>query len=176
MIADGCPEGHSGSVAYADNASVPAPQPPSQFAECVYAEVGARQTTDWIDVGRMMDTLDHSNWNLPIGNYSVQLGVKGSDGTIQPLAAVYNANPANATCDSAAACKKLGAATSILIDPSTRATQRTRDISAAFWVVYENLSATPVHGRPPKHVLVTANTFPRGWPRSLGSTGTNVVE
>ena len=83
-ITDGCPERYRGVVAYAANASVPAPLP--QFDECIFADVGARQTTGWIDVGeytnprhdaitwdadrerllvssgRMMDTLDHSNW------------------------------------------------------------------------------------------------------------------
>ena len=102
--------------------------------------------------------------------------MKGSDGSIQPLDAVYHANPEHEDCGSAAACFARGAATSILIDPSMRATQRTRDISEDFYTIYKNLTATPVHGRPPKHVMVTANTFPRGWPRSLESKGINVVD
>ena len=137
----------AGAVTYAPNSSVLPPAPPAALSQCVFAEVAPHATTGWIDVGRMMDTLDHSSWNLPLGNYSLQIGVvstsNNGDGSsnssgeggagesaIKALPAIYSGNPAGEGCSSAATCTKLGAATSILIDASTRATQRTRDISA----------------------------------------------
>lgn len=45
-----------------------------------------------------------------------------------------------------------------------------------FYTLYENLSATSQQGRPPKHVMVAANTFPRGWARGIGGGGTGLVD
>ena len=96
-------------------------------------------------------------------------------GGVEPLPTIYKANPDGESC-TGAACTKRGAVTSILIDASTRATRRTRDISADFWKIHADLSATPVQGRPPKHVMVTGGTFPRGHPRSIGSKGSLTVD
>lgn len=38
-------------------------------------------------------------------------------------------------------------------------------VSADFYKVYRNLTATAMHGRPPKHVMVTAETYPREGPK-----------
>ena len=77
-LADGCGEQHPKTVIYAPNASADAPPPPSAAvgSECVYVQVAPHQTSGWVDVGRMMDTLDHSSLYLPVGNYSLKLGVK----------------------------------------------------------------------------------------------------
>ena len=101
--------------------------------------------------------------------------MRAESGGVEPLPTIYKANPDGESC-TGAACTKRGAVTSILIDASTRAARWTRDISADFWKIHADLSATPVQGRPPKHVMVTGGTFPRGHPRSIGSKGSLTVD
>jgi hypothetical protein len=177
---DGCGAQHPKTVVYAPNASAAAPPPPAGpiGSQCVYVRVGPREVSAWVDVGRMLDTLDHSSWNLPLGNYSLQLAVKdGATGALVPLPAVYKGNPTHRPLAAAAGLPLPGPVTSILIDPSTRATRRTRDIADDFMALYANLSASPApHGHPATRVMVAAGTFPRGYPRGIGSSGTGVLD
>jgi peptidoglycan hydrolase-like protein with peptidoglycan-binding domain len=178
-LADGCAYPRANTVLYAPNASAGAPPPPGTAgtSQCIFIQVEPGQTTDWMDVGRMMDTLDHSSWNLPTGNYSLKLAVKDAEtGAMVSLPGVYKGNPPVAPTAKVLS-HSLGAKTSILIDANTRATRRTRDISDDFYSLWANLSATPVaHGKPPKHVMIAAESYPRGWPQSIGSTGTGVFD
>eukprot|EP01050_Picozoa_sp_SAG11_P012004 SAG11_NODE_1307_length_5243_cov_2.389774_4_plen_211_part_00 len=55
-------------------------------------EVAGGNTSDWVDVGSLINTQQHGTWNLPCGNYSVVFGIKDqpfnrSDDTIIPLGA-----------------------------------------------------------------------------------------
>lgn len=54
----------------------PAPPLPVGMSECVTINLRARQQTDWIDVGKLIDTMNHASWNLPAGNYTLTLGLK----------------------------------------------------------------------------------------------------
>ena len=53
VLNDGCGERNTGSVSYAANDSMPAP-PATPQSQCVFAQLGPRETSGWIDVGRMM--------------------------------------------------------------------------------------------------------------------------
>ena len=53
VLNDGCGERNTGSVSYAANSSMPAP-PTTPQSQCVFAQLGPRETSGWIDVGRMM--------------------------------------------------------------------------------------------------------------------------
>ena len=54
--------------------------------ECVVVAVAPHATTDWVDIGRLVDTLDHSFFNLPGANYTIEFGIKKEDGFgVEPL-------------------------------------------------------------------------------------------
>jgi hypothetical protein len=57
----------------------PAAPLPIGMSECVTFNLRARQKTDWVDVGKVIDTMNHASWNLPAGNYTLTLGLKDSE-------------------------------------------------------------------------------------------------
>jgi hypothetical protein len=119
--------------------------------------------------GLAADTFDHSELALPVGNYSVTLGVKNGS-TITELGVFDAFPPSAASLPGHPACSQ-----SILIDASIRASRRIRLDDADFWRIYDQLKNTTVHGRPPTEVPIFAYTFSRGWLRSMICPGTGVV-
>lgn len=151
--------------------------------ECLVISVAPRATSDWVDVGRMLDTLDHSSLNLPVGNYTVEFGVKALDGSgkIEPLpSSVYDAQANPAACNGQVnnrsnpdeSCWNAPSLTTVLIDSSIRATRRTRPITAEFFGIMDDLESRPTpHGKPPTEVMITADTFPPDWARGMYAEG-----
>ena len=139
---------------------------------CINLRLEPRSTTGWIDVGRMLDTFDHSELALPVGNYSVTFGVKDfKTGEIAEIFGPVDAFPASAASRPGhPACSQ-----STLIDASIRASRRLRPDDADFWRIYGQLKDTAVHGRPPTEVPIFAYTFSRGWLSSMDCPGTGVV-
>ena len=58
--------------------SKPAPPLPVGMSQCVTFNLRAKEKTDWVDVGKVIDTMNHASWNLPAGNYTLTLGLKDS--------------------------------------------------------------------------------------------------
>ena len=61
----------------------PTPPLPLGMSQCVTFRLGSRQKTDWVDVGRVIDTMNHASWNLPAGNYTLTIGMK-DPATVRP--------------------------------------------------------------------------------------------
>ena len=69
----------------------PAAQPPPG---CPSVTLQPGATSDWIEIGSMLPTLDHSTLNVPAGNYSLQIGVKDfTSGSIAPIGRAFAASP-----------------------------------------------------------------------------------
>ena len=147
-ITDGC----SGSLTCSGGATC---------AECITVLVPPHVATGWVDIGRMVDTLDHSTLALPHGNYTLTLALHEADGTMLELG-TYSPGPGSPT-----ECSN-----QVLMDASIRRTRRTRPMAADFFELAQNLSAMgPVHGHPPTHVPIFANTFNRQHPSSMQCGG-----
>ena len=123
-------------------------------SQCVTTALAPRATSGWIDVGRLMDTLDHSSWNLPAGNYSLQFGQKlNTDRDVTPIPdAVFDAQPSPKACNGtwpAGARKNCdepgwlngGTFTTVLLDASIRASRRTRPVEAEFFSIMADLDS-----------------------------------
>ena len=61
----------------------PAPPLPVGMSQCVTFNLRAQEKTDWVDVGKVIDTMNHASWNLPAGNYTLTLGLKDC-ATVRP--------------------------------------------------------------------------------------------
>lgn len=71
-------------------ACVPKPPPPPKpvpagASRCVTFVLAAGETSEWVDVGRLIDSMNHAPWNLPPGNYTITIGLKHSNGSISEL-------------------------------------------------------------------------------------------
>eukprot|EP01050_Picozoa_sp_SAG11_P009363 SAG11_NODE_873_length_6802_cov_2.257646_2_plen_179_part_00 len=151
--------------------------------QCVVISVPARSTSDWVDVGRLLDTLDHSSLNLPVGNYTVEFGMLALDGSgdVEPIPnSIYDAQANPAACNGQIgnrsnpdeACWNAPSLTTVLLDASIRATRRTRPISAEFYGIMDDLASRPApHGKPPNEVMIIADTFPVDWARGMYAEG-----
>jgi hypothetical protein len=119
--------------------------------------LGPKEKSQWTDVGRLIDTLNHAPWNLPSGNYTITLGLKepGPSNQITTLGTFPSMN----------------APLQILMDASTRASRRVRARAADFWELHDNLTAMEpkLVGKPPTEIPIFASTFNRLMPG--GGTG-----
>ena len=152
--------------------------------ECVVVSVPPRATSDWVDIGRLLDTLDHSYLNLPGANYSIEFGLMAEDGSgVQPIPnsrydgqpdpRACNGDPSNRTLNKAdESCWLTPSFQTVLLDASIRASRRTRPITSEFYGIMEDLrSRPPPHGKPPTEVMITADTFPADWARPMYAEG-----
>jgi hypothetical protein len=142
----------------------PLPKPlPISESGCVTFVLRPREKTEWTDVGRLIDTMNHAAWNLPAGNYTISLGVKEAAGGMTELG-VFPA---------------MGRPLQILTDASIRATKASgvRKRGSDFWELYGKLKKLEpaLHGRPPTHIPLFASTFQRNFPQgglgALNGTG-----
>lgn len=133
----------------------PSKQPaslPTTMSACVTFRLAPRQKSDWVDVGKLIDTLNHASWNLPAGNYTLTLGLKeGPTGAITELGTFPS----------------LGRPLQVLTDASTRASRRFRPRAADFWQLYGRLKGVQkkLKGKPPTHVPIFASTYQRDFPQ-----------
>jgi hypothetical protein len=95
-------------------------------------------TTDWIDVGVMLDCINHGTWNWPRGNYSFTVGAPAKSfdhaarPAIEPLVdGVFDGRRND---------------TSVLFDASIRATRRVRHVGADLDAILASFAA---QGQPP---------------------------
>jgi hypothetical protein len=113
--------------------------------------VGAGATSDWVDVGALLDTQQHGTWNLYVGNYSVTVGIKDqpfnrSDGTIVPVG-LFDGRPTSND-------------TQIVWDASIRASRRVRHSAEDFYAIMDSFKVQgQPHGHPLRLTPVYAATF-----------------
>jgi hypothetical protein len=135
-------------------------RPPAKLSasasQCVTFVIAPREKTDFVDVGRLIDTMNHATWNLPVGNYTITLALKDGAGKMQPLG-VFPSN---------------NAPLQILTDASTRASGRVRVRASDFWELYPKLKAlektltVKCPGcKPPTKIPIFASTFQRDMPQ-----------
>ena len=118
-------------------------------------------TTDWIDAGAMMDTLNHGTWNFGTTktcgkNYTVEVGVRTNpfDHTGEPSVVPVRGGVFDMRQNDS----------QMVVDASTRASQRVRHSGADFVDIMASLDAqTPqIHGKPLDVLGLWANTFGGG--------------
>ena len=135
-------------------------RPPAKLSasasQCVTFVLAPREKTDFVDVGRVIDTMNHATWNLPAGKYTITLALKDGVGKMQPLGVFHSKN----------------APLQILTDASTRASGRVRVRASDFWELYPKLKALEKTlalkcpgCKPPTKVPIFALTFQRDMPQ-----------
>ena len=123
-------------------------------SNCPVIRVPASATTDWIDVGYLIDVFNHGQWGFMAGNYSIEVGVREANAA--GLAAGVHSIATFATGLG-------GHPFEMLFDASTRATKRMRPQTDD---MYELLAALekqtptliPTRGLP-SHVPVFGGFF-----------------
>ncbi len=117
-------------------------------------------STDWVEVGSLLDTLNDGQWQLtaqgsekqkkPL-HYSLEVGVRAADGKITSIAHF----------------KDLQGDLSLAYDADTRYSQRIRTTDSILYDLVDYLKKQPIRGTAPKQTLIYGYTFtPRpGHPR-----------
>ena len=106
------------------------------------------QTTDWIEVGSLLDTLSPGQWNLtPVGkgpfHFDLEFGLKNADGTMRPLRRFED----------------LKGKVELAYDGDTRYSRRLRLVEEVLYDLVAYLKKHPVQGTAPKRTLVYGYTF-----------------
>lgn len=119
--------------------------------------VEASQTSEWIDVGGLLDTLSDGSWQLtamatPIEkakpatlHYELEFGVKTAAGEIESIRTFSGRSPA----------------ISLAFAADTRYSRRIRRLDEVAIELVQALEAQPVAGHPPRATLVYATVFPQ---------------
>ncbi len=114
-------------------------------------EAAAGQTSDWREVGSLLDSLNDGQWHISAApaktatplNYRLEFGVKNAAGVIESI-------------------KTLGAQEGDLwlaYDANTRYTRRIHTNDLVLYDLLDYLKAHPVPGAPPRRTIVYAYTF-----------------
>jgi hypothetical protein len=110
-------------------------------------DVKAGQTTDWADVGHLLDTLSDGQWKLTTGGkglgFDLEFGVKDAAGQIAPIR------------------KFVGLTGNVVLayDGDTRYGRRVRLADDVLYDLVAYLKKQPVAGTPPKRTLIYGYTF-----------------
>eukprot|EP00041_Stephanoeca_diplocostata_P032483 m.1041146 g.1041146 ORF g.1041146 m.1041146 type:complete len:1572 (-) comp24157_c0_seq4:1290-6005(-) len=149
-VISGC--GYTGLVQLATSPLRPLP---AGLTRCVTVSLAPRAVSPWVDVGRLLDSLNHAAWNLPQGNYSITLALadQGSGAPSRVLGRFVSSTMQPLT---------------LLVDASTRASRRIRPRAADFWALFDALQRPNASHTPPVHVPVFATTFQRDTPHGGG--------
>jgi hypothetical protein len=146
-------------------------KPPAKLSasssQCVTFVLAPREKTEFVDVGKLIDTMNHATWNLPAGNYTITLALKDAEHGKMRTLGVFPSN---------------NAPLQILTDASTRASRRMRVRASDFWELYPKLKAVKKTlavkcpgCKPPTDVPIFASTFQRDIPQGgfspKGGTG-----
>jgi hypothetical protein len=110
----------------------------------------AGQTTEWLEVGSLLDTLSDGQWHLTAATadsksrkFTVEVGVQAGE-TIEPIARFDAAGPR----------------LSLAYDANTRYTRRIRRTIDVLRDLVEFLEANPVHGKQPLRTIAYCLTIP----------------
>jgi hypothetical protein len=106
------------------------------------------ETTDWVEVGSLLDSLNDGQWNLTAKgqgalNFHLEFGVRSADGKVESIRRFDN----------------LKGNVSLAYDANTRYTCRIRLAEEVLYELLETLKKHPVRGTPPKRTLVLGYTF-----------------
>ena len=115
------------------------------------AEAAPGQSTDWVEVGRLLDSLNDGQWSLTAApaqagaalHYSVEFGVRQADGTIRPIRTFE--------------CR--GSMPVLAYDANMRYTRGIRAQSAVLHDLVRFLRDHPVRGKPPLRTLIIGHAF-----------------
>lgn len=152
---------------------------------CPTIAVDQGGVSDWVDVGALMDVLQHGSWNLhgsytnwtngvrhqtePFADYKVTVGTKLSSLPPSAIAPV-------GTFDAKGLAGNPGGFVQLLFDASTRASRRVRPQAADFYEIMDELdaqakAASPaLVGKPASLTPVFANSYPATGPPTGGGT------
>ncbi len=106
----------------------------------------AGQSSDWVEVGSVLDSLNDGQWNLTVkesGRYDLEFGVPGADGKVESI-------------------RKLEGLTGnqeLAYEADTRYTRRIRPAEDVLYDLVDYLKKQPVEGTPPKQTLLYGTTF-----------------
>ncbi len=105
------------------------------------------QTTDWIEVGHLLDTLSDGQWNLTVQNktakFDLEVGLKNAAGKIETIRKLDNQT----------------GNVSLVYDGDTRYTRRIRLGDEILFELVDYLKKHPVKGAAPKKTLIYGVTF-----------------
>src|SRR5687768_7037649 len=108
---------------------------------------GPNQSTDWIEVGHLLDTLNDGQWRLIVEPkdtaIDLEFGVRTGEG-IRPIRRF----------------EKLANQPELAYDADTRTTRRIRLNQEILYDLVVDLKRRPVTGTPPKRTLIYGQTFP----------------
>lgn len=118
-------------------------------AKEIPAEAG--QSTDWIEVGSLLDTLNDGQWNITAApvtagaalHYKLEFGVRSAQGAIEPLATFESRKPA----------------LSLAYYGDTRYSRRLHGTDTVLYELLDYLKKQPVTGKLPEQTLIYASTF-----------------
>jgi len=112
----------------------------------VNVKVAPGKTSNWVEVGGTMDTLNDGQWNFTgNGKYRAEFAVKGADGKLAPIAAFEG----DGTLRLAA-------------DADTRYSGKLRTQEQVLYDLMAEVKKEPLRGRLPKETLLYAHTFAPG--------------
>lgn len=111
----------------------------------------AGKSTDWIEVGSVLDTLNDGQWNVTAApmtagaplNYKLEFGVRTAQGAIEPIATFESQK----------------AALQLAFHADTRYSRRMRGTDGVLYDLLAYLKKQPVTGKLPQRTLIYASTF-----------------
>jgi len=112
----------------------------------VNVKVAPGKSTDWVEVGGTMDTLNDGQWNFTgNGKYHAEFAVKEANGKLTPIAAF----------DGEGALK-------LAADADTRYSRRLRQQEDVLFDLLTEVKKEPLRGRAPRETLIYGHTFSPG--------------
>lgn len=108
------------------------------------------QKSDWVEVGSVLDTLSHGQWNVAVqakdaSNYALEFGASDARGKITPTNTIDN----------------LTGNMQLAYDANTRYSRRVRLSDDVLYDLLDYLRKHPVKGVAPKRTLIYGYTFTR---------------
>ena len=103
-------------------------------------EVAAGQTTEWIDVGGTMDTMNDGQWGFTgDGKYKLELGLRKADGNTEGFAEFHGEGDLP-----------------LVANADVRYVQQVRTMDQALYDLLDVLRKVPVHGKAPTDTFIYA--------------------
>ena len=122
------------------------------------------QSSEWIEVGSLLDTYNHGTWNFPRGTYKVDIGVASSD--ILHSGGGGSSYPSSSPdIEQISTFSAHNTSLQLQVDASTRATRRVRDQHGSFFSIVDameqHIKAVPLspNGREATNMPFYARAF-----------------